>query len=118
MHIIFWAVPDFILVEPVIGSGPVIASTGYSTKSASLLPADVVIQPVIAPISLAYSIPPITYGVLPLAAIPTTISLLDKFIFFKSSIANSFESSAPSTAFTSASFPPAINPMTILLSTP
>ena len=54
-----------------------------------------------------------TYGVLPLAAIPITVSFGCIFILYKSFFANSSESSAPSTAFKNAASPPAIIPTTL-----
>ena len=63
---------------------------------------------------MAYFNPPITYGVLPLAANPIQISSLQKFLLIKSSLPKSSESSAPSTAFMKALSPPAINPINSL----
>src|SRR5699024_9587819 len=95
---IFCEVPDFSLVEPEITSGPTIGAIDklaiFDIFEFGLL----VILIVYAPILLPYSKPPIVYGVLPLAAIPTITSLELKSIFFKSSEASSLLSSAPSTA--------------------
>ena len=71
---IFCAVPAFILVLPVTNSGPVITSIGYSEANANGLFELQVIQPVIIALFLACLIPPITYGVVPEAAIPTKTS--------------------------------------------
>ena len=67
---------------------------------------------------LAYSSPPITYGVRPEAAKPQTTSCSVNPIFSKSSLASSWESSAPSIAFCNAFGPPAIIPCTSVDETP
>src|SRR5690554_1968355 len=87
----FCAVPLFIRVDPVSGSAPVIASIGYFAILAISELVLVVIQHVVHPILFAYSRPPTTYGVLPLAAIPITTSFLFKWCFSRSNTAAAFE---------------------------
>ena len=83
-------------MEPVTTSGPTTGAIDifahFDTSESALHVTDTVK----APISFAYYKAPITYGVLPDAAIPTTTSFSFKFLSFKSLTANSLESSAPS----------------------
>ncbi len=79
----FCAVPDFKRVEPVNSSGPTLTSTGYCAISLITACSLHEIDTVVAPIVLANVKPPITYGVLPLAAIPITTSFDVNLIFFQ-----------------------------------
>src|SRR4030042_1731358 len=115
---IFCAVPALSLVLPVTNSGPTTTTTGISVASTSLLSGLQVMQPVSIPFSLALFIPPITYGVVPDAAMPITVSFV-----FMLNISSSFQalfgsSSADSTDLRNAVSPPAINPMTMVWGTP
>ena len=86
---IFCAVPAFILVEPVMTSGPTFTSIGYCAKFDINPLLTQQIDSVVAPIKFAYLIPPITYGVRPEAAKPQTTSCSVNSIFSKSSLASS-----------------------------
>lgn len=75
----FCAVPDFKRVEPVNTSGPTLTSTGYCAISLITACSLHEIDTVVAPIVLANVKPPITYGVLPLAAIPIHLLMLNLY---------------------------------------
>src|SRR5665647_2804060 len=76
LRTIFWAVPAFSLVLPVTNSGPTTTTTGYSVTS-TIGPVGLqVIHPVRMPFSRAFWMPTITYGVVPDAAMPITVSLV------------------------------------------
>ena len=105
-------------VLPVTNSAPEIASIGYSATW-EISPFSLQeIEPVNNPFSRALFNPPITYGVLPDAAIPTSVSNSFTSYTNKSCQACSISSSAFSTAFLMAPSPPAINPTTISKGTP
>src|SRR5690625_199234 len=70
----FWAVADFIRVEPVSASGPVSATTATSTPSSSRERGLEVTSAVKAPWRAAWARAPATYGVRPEAARPMTTS--------------------------------------------
>ena len=70
----FVAVPAFIRVDPVTISGPTINSIANLAACANSEPGEQAIPTVRAPNSRAFRIAPSTYGVLPLAAIPTSAS--------------------------------------------
>src|ERR1051325_6470588 len=92
------AVPAFRRVEPVSTSGPVIGLITTSHVSARTLGGVAQVRStVLAPSVCALPSAARTYGVVPLAAIPAFTS-----------------SSAPSALFTSAPYPPAITPTTIV----
>ena len=106
VRISFWAVPAFILVDPAMASGPV--STVISTSTGAVLGASGLpdTSAVRAPSSCAAVSAPITNGVRPDAARPSTKS--PGRASRESSAAPAAESSsAPSTASTSARRPPA-----------
>ena len=110
---IFCAVPAFSLVDPVSTSGP---TSGAMKMSVNFLncPSRFAATPiVVAPCFFAYFTAPSTYGVVALAATPTTTSRLDNFARRKSFTAFFTESSAPSTALVIARRPPAINACTV-----
>ncbi len=117
-RISFCAVPDFMRVEPVTTSGPTTASIGTSAWREISAPRTQLTAAVNAPILPAYSSPPTTYGVRPLAARPTTVSEPFSPRAFRSLPACSMSSSAPSCERTSACGPPAMMPWTSVGSTP
>ena len=94
----FCAVPAFIREEPVTTSAPTIGVMANSAVVETALPGLQEIPTVRQPSWRAYSSPAITYGVRPLAAMPTTTSCAVKLIFFRSLTPPSRLSSAPSTA--------------------
>ena len=72
----FCAVPDFIRVLPVTNSGPTTSTIGWSGTIERGDPGLQVIPAVNMLLSLHARSAPITYGVVPEAAIPTTVSNL------------------------------------------
>ena len=114
----FWAVPDFIRVLPVTNSGPTITSMGISACSATGEFGLQVIQAVRIPFSRQCFSAPITYGVVPDAAIPITVSFLFILCSCNSCQPLSVLSSAASTGLRKALSPPAISPMTKVLGIP
>jgi len=115
---IFCDVPAFSRVDPVNTSGPTSgAITIFATRPTGIRKFDVTAT-VVAPRVRAYFSAPSTYGVVPLAAIPTTTSFGVIRIPRKSRSPFRFESSAPSTARVIARRPPAINARTTFAETP
>jgi len=103
-------VPAFILVEPVITSGPttgLIIMSGILSFAASGAQVTKIVQAFLFFASLRAAR---TKGVSPHAAMPTTISLALIFRFAIAAMPSSVLSSAPSAARTRARFPPAIIP--------
>jgi len=109
----FCAVPAFSRVEPVSTSGPTSISMAMSAAAPTAEFLLHVTPTVAQPTLFAYSSAAITYGVRPLAAIPTTVSLESALSSFRSSTPMVRLSSAPSTERTSAPMPPAMRPTTI-----
>ena len=108
------AVPAFMRVEPVTTSGP--TSTTMHTSTLSRMPrggSEQVKNPVRAPSSRACSRAARTYGVVPLAAMPSTKSAGPTVIASIAERAAAGSSSAPSTERCSAGAPPAMIPCTI-----
>src|SRR5690606_41897688 len=70
----FCAVPLFILVLPVTNSGPTTTSMGKSAAALTGEPGLHAMLPVVMPRLRHSSSAPITYGVVPLAAMPITTS--------------------------------------------
>ncbi len=70
----FCAVPALSRVDPTRNSGPTTTTTGWSTSASSSEPWAETTHAVRAPARRAASIAPTTYGVLPLALTPTTMS--------------------------------------------
>src|SRR6266481_3062157 len=111
---IFCEVPAFNRVDPVNTSGPTSgAITIFASRPTGMRKFEVTAT-VVAPHARAYFSAPTTYGVVPLAAIPTTTSRRVNFFARKSRSPFRSESSAPSTAFVIARRPPAINACTIV----
>src|SRR6266851_202625 len=109
---IFCDVPAFSRVDPVNTSGPTSgAITIFASRPTGIRKFDVTAT-VVAPRFRAYFSAPTTYGVVPLAAIPTTTSRRVNFFARKSRSPLPSESSAPSTALVIARLPPAINATT------
>ncbi len=109
---IFWAVPAFSRVEPVRTSGPTCVAIRILASRATGVRGFTVIATVAAPRRRAYCSAASTYGVVPLAVIPTTTSRPVNFFARRSRSAFASESSAPSTAPVTAGRPPAINACT------
>ena len=105
------AVPAFILVEPVIISGPVSILITTSTTVDKKGLGFVIRYAVFDPFSFAYSKADITYCAAPLQLIPITRSFIVISNCFRSSMAESDLSSAPSIEFLRALSPPAIIPI-------
>src|SRR5204863_6183296 len=109
------AVPALRRVDPVITSGPVTGLMMTSHVSARTLGgAEHVTRTVLAPMVCARPNAARTYGVVPLAAIPTTTSNFVTPAVSTAAIPALMSSSAPSALFTSAPYPPAITPTTIV----
>ena len=109
---IFWDVPAFNRVDPVSTSGPTSgAITIFASRPTGMRKFDVTAT-VIALRARAYFNAPTTYGVVPLAAIPTTTSRRVNLFARKSRAPFRSESSVPSTALVIARRPPAINACT------
>src|SRR6266403_4584971 len=105
---IFCDVPAFNRVDPVSTSGPTSgAITIFASRPTGIRKFDVTAT-VVAPRLRANRSAPSTYGVVPLAAIPTTTSFRVNFFARKSRSPFRDESSAPSTALVIARLPPAI----------
>src|SRR5581483_6729691 len=112
------AVPALSRVEPVSTSGPTLgAITIVANRAIGMRVLDVTAT-VIAPRLRAYRKALSTYGVVPLAAIPTTMSFLVRAILRRSLAPFAVESSAPSTAPAMARLPPAISAITSRFETP
>src|SRR4029077_20571538 len=113
------AVPALRRVEPVSTSGPTMGLTITSHVSAKTFGGvEQVTRIVLAPSVWARASALRTYGVVPLAAMPTTTS---RFVTAAVSIAAPpafTSSSAPSALLTSAGYPPAITPTTSVGGTP
>jgi len=105
----FCDVPAFNLVDPVNTSAPTPTAIAIFANRASGISRFAITAIVVAPRPRANFIAPKTYGVVPLAAIPTTTSLLPNLNRRKSRAPFSAESSAPSTAPVTARLPPAIS---------
>src|SRR6266850_998789 len=115
---IFCDVPAFSRVDPVSTSGPTSgAITIFASRAAAIRRLDVTAT-VNAPRARANFIAATTYGVVPLAVTPTTMSLRVNFLSRNSRSAFRMESSAPSTAPVTARRPPAINASTTFGETP
>src|SRR6267142_646975 len=115
---IFCDVPAFNRVDPVSTSGPTSgAITILASRAAAIRRLDVTAT-VNAPRARANFIAVTTYGVVPLAVTPTTMSLRVNFLSRNSRSAFRMESSAPSTAPVTARRPPAINASTTFGETP
>src|SRR6266403_1738407 len=115
---IFCDVPAFNRVDPVSTSGPTSgAITIFASRAAAIRRLDVTAT-VTAPRPRANFIAATTYGVVPLAVTPTTMSLRVNFLSRNSRSAFRMESSAPSTAPVTARRPPAINACTAFGETP
>ena len=113
------AVPALRRVEPVSTSGPTTGLMMTSHVSASTFGgAAQVTSTVLAPRVCARDSADRTYGVVPLAAIPTTTSRLVTAAVSIAAAPALTSSSAPSALFTSAPYPPAITPVTIVGGTP
>src|SRR6266705_2267194 len=109
---IFCDVPAFSRVDPVTTSGPTSDEiTIFASRATGMCRFDV-IATVVAPRFRAYRIAPSTYGVVPLAVIPTTTSCRVNLLSRNSRSAFRTESSAPSTAPVTARLPPAISACT------
>lgn len=109
------AVPAFMRVLPVSTSGPVAGVIAISAACARADPGTQLNPTVSAPKLFAYSIAPSTYGVRPLAAMPTRVSGLPSSAnpaAARSRAPSSGESSECSLDSRSAESPPAINPWT------
>ena len=111
-RIIFCPVPDFMRELPVTYSGPTIISMATSASAAMGESGLLVMQPVRMPCSRASCMAPITYGVVPDAAMPMTVSLSVMLRSVSSSHPRCVSSSAFSTGLRNAVSPPAISPMT------
>src|SRR6266849_3110488 len=113
------AVPALRRVEPVSTSGPTMGLMIASHVAARTFGGvEQVTRTVLAPRVWARESAIRTYGVVPLAAMPTTTS---RFVTAAVSIAAPpafTSSSAPSALLTSAGYPPAITPTTIVGGTP
>lgn len=111
-HTIFVAVPALSLVLPVTTSGPVTHSIATSQNGPRALGLTQATPTVDAPTDWACLSPPITYGVRPDDAIPTTtsFSLTVEARSSRSIAPACSESSASSTAFRIAWSPPAMIP--------
>ena len=112
LQIAFCPVPDFIRELPVTSSGPTIISIGISASAASGESGLLQIQAVRMPCSRARCSAPITYGVVPDAAMPITVSSGEIFRSSSSCQPRCGSSSACSTGFRNAVSPPAIRPTT------
>ena len=110
-RIIFCPVPDFIRELPVTYSGPTIISMATSASAAIGESGLLVIQPVRIPCLRASRKAPITYGVVPEAAMPMTVSFSLIWCSTSSSQPRFSSSSAPSTGLRRAVSPPAISPI-------
>ena len=110
------AVPDFIRVEPDTGSGPTSSDTRIEASLAFSRGLQVT-STVTAPAFLPAARPPCTYGVIPLAAIPMTVSprRARREISFSPFPKTS---SAPSLEWKTASWPPAIRAVKVSGDTP
>lgn len=106
---IFCDVPAFNRVDPVKTSAPTSTAIAIFASRASGISRLAITATVVAPRPRAYFIAPKTYGVVPLAAIPTTTSFRFNFNRRKFRAPFAPESSAPSTAPVTARLPPAIN---------
>ncbi len=105
---IFCEVPAFNRVDPVKTSAPTPTAIANFAKRANGISRLAITATVNAPRPRANFIAPKTYGVVPLAAIPTTTSFRPNFNRRKSRAPFAPESSAPSTAPVTARRPPAI----------
>jgi hypothetical protein len=105
---IFCEVPAFNRVDPAKTSAPTSTPITIFAKRAIGISRLAITATVKAPRPRAYFIAPKTYGVVPLAAIPTTTSFRSNFKRRKSRAPLAAESSAPSTAPVTARRPPAI----------
>src|ERR1700722_7352098 len=108
LRTIFWAVADFIRVEPERTSGPTSVMTVVSATSLRGVLRLQGMAAVLAPRERAYSTAPTTYGVRPLAETPITMSLRVGRRRAMSRWPISGESSLTSEAEASALGPPAI----------
>ena len=109
---IFCDVPAFSRVDPVNTSGPTSgAITIFANRPTGIRKLEVTATVVAHRFCANFSAPS-TYGVVPLAAIPTTTSLRVNFFARKSRSPFRAESSAPSTARVIARLPPAISACT------
>src|SRR5206468_12325176 len=113
------AVPALRRVDPVSTSGPVIGLMMTSQVSARTCGGfEQVTSTVLAPSVCARDKAIRTYGVVPLAAIPTTTSRFVTPAVSTAAPPALTSSSAPSALFTSAGYPPAITPTTMVGGTP
>ena len=116
LRAILVAVAALSLVEPTITSGP---TSRVTTRSAGACSGSLQLTSTLAqPTVPAYSRADITKGVPELAAIPTTMSSPESSLARRASTEAVTESSAPSTAFHTASRPPAMTACTVPGSVP
>ncbi len=109
----FCAVPAFRRVDPARNSGPTTTTISCSTSDPSCDPAAETTQAVRAPASAAVSSAPTTYGVAPLALIPTTASAGVGASASRSAAPASRSSSAVAWTSAAASSPPATMATTV-----